>query len=96
MNWNYLAYASLWLRKGYFEPRLLKEDILVKGEALKAPPTNISNKTESHVFLYTRKLTSAVGLDEVCLSQTKTNRIDHKLQTPILEQDPVERSTCTL
>lgn len=90
MNWIYLAYASLWLRKGYFETRLLKDDILVKGEALKAPPTNISNETESHFFLYTRKLTM------VCLSQTKTNRIDHKLQTPILELDPVERSTCTL
>lgn len=50
MNWNYLDYASLWLRKGYFETRLLKEDILVKGEALKVPPTNIPNEKNHFSF----------------------------------------------
>lgn len=37
-NHVYLACSSLWLRESYFELWLLKEDLLVKGEAFKLRP----------------------------------------------------------
>lgn len=50
MNQVYLARTSLWLRDSYFEPWLLKDDLMGRLQAFNAPQQDRFRTKGSHLF----------------------------------------------